>query len=96
MNSSYEHAVQVISRYTSDLNSGQIFYTDSNGRETMQRRRYNRTLIDRLRQDTVSSNYYPVTSSIYIQDHQNDLQLTILPDRCQGGSSLNSGQIELM
>ncbi|XP_055877473.1 lysosomal alpha-mannosidase-like isoform X2 [Biomphalaria glabrata] len=96
MNSSYEHAVQVISRYTSDLNSGQIFYTDSNGRETMERRRYNRTLIDRLRQDTVSSNYYPVTSSIYIQDHQNDLQLTILPDRCQGGSSLNSGQIELM
>ncbi|XP_035231456.1 lysosomal alpha-mannosidase-like isoform X2 [Stegodyphus dumicola] len=46
--------------------------------------------------ERIAGNYYPVTSWIYIQDEAEDLQLTILPDRAQGGSSVTDGSIELM
>ena len=47
---------------------------------------------------TASSNYYPVTSAITIRDKLNDngLQMTVMNDRAQGGSSLQDGTIELM
>lgn len=46
--------------------------------------------------EPVTSNYYPVTSKIVIKDESKDLQLAILNDRSQGGSSLWGGEIELM
>jgi len=44
----------------------------------------------------VSGNYYPVQSTIYIEDVESNESLAILPDRAQGGSSINEGEIELM
>lgn len=41
-----------------------------------------------------SQNYYPVNSRMYIKDKS--MQLTVLTDRSQGGSSLKDGQLELM
>eukprot|EP00828_Plagiopyla_frontata_P012987 TRINITY_DN1753_c0_g1_i5.p1 TRINITY_DN1753_c0_g1~~TRINITY_DN1753_c0_g1_i5.p1 ORF type:complete len:299 (-),score=56.03 TRINITY_DN1753_c0_g1_i5:77-973(-) len=42
-------------------------------------------------------NYYPVTAMIMISDAETDYyHLAIFPDRPQGGSSLNEGEIELM
>ncbi|KAM7293892.1 hypothetical protein ISCGN_023467 [Ixodes scapularis] len=44
----------------------------------------------------IPSNYYPVVSWIYIKDTSRNLQVSVLPDRPQGGSSLRKGEIELM
>ena len=41
-----------------------------------------------------ASNYYPINSAIAIRD--NNLQMTVMNDRSQGGSSLQDGSIELM
>ena len=58
-----------------------IFYTDSNGLEMVMR---NRTKL-------VSASFYPVTTSIFIQDNQTDL--SVLTDRSQGGTSLRDGEV---
>ncbi|KAH9491891.1 Lysosomal alpha-mannosidase [Bulinus truncatus] len=94
VNNSDGNGKNVISRFSSQLDSGRLFYTDSNGRETMERRRKLRE--GTLGRELVSSNYYPVTTRIYIQDIRRNLQLTVIPDRAQGGSSLSSGDLELM
>lgn len=80
----------VVSQFESNLNSSE-FYTDSNGWKNMRRIR---TLQSYAL--PIPSNYYPVTSWIYIKDRIKGLQMMILPDRPQGGSSLRSGQLELM
>ncbi|XP_049276023.1 lysosomal alpha-mannosidase-like [Rhipicephalus sanguineus] len=70
----------VVSQFETNLSSSE-FYTDE-GRCT-------------------NTNYqfpsnYPITSWIYIKDRTQGLQMMVLPDRAQGGSSLRSGQLELM
>lgn len=87
---------EVVSFFSTDLNSGDAFYTDSNGREIIQRRLNHRETWNLTVVDPISGNYYPVASRIYIQDVHRDTQLTVLPDRPQGGSSLHPGTIELM
>ncbi|TKR73105.1 hypothetical protein L596_020456 [Steinernema carpocapsae] len=87
-------AKEVISRFTSDLVSNGYFYTDSNGRQMMERKRDTAVTYKYENTEPVAANYYPVTSTIYIQDSKN--QLTVCTDRAQGGSSLKDGQIELM
>lgn len=44
----------------------------------------------------ISDNYYPVTSTILIRDPKKAVEVAILTDRAQGGSSLTDGQLELM
>lgn len=44
----------------------------------------------------VSSNYYPVNSAIVIVDKNDDIQLTVMNDRPQGGSVIDKSSIELM
>ena len=85
---------EIISRFTTNLNSGDIFYTDSNGREMLERKRNFRPTFDISLEEPISGNYYPITSKISLRD--NDLEFAILNDRAQGGSSLESGQLELM
>ncbi|XP_054925075.1 lysosomal alpha-mannosidase-like [Dermacentor andersoni] len=80
----------VVSQFESNLNSSE-FYTDSNGWKNMRRIRTQQPYAL-----PIPSNYYPVTSWIYIKDRIKGLQMMILPDRPQGGSSLRSGQLELM
>ncbi len=46
--------------------------------------------------EPVSANYYPVNSRIAIRDSGDQGQMTLLNDRSQGGTSLASGQLELM
>ncbi|XP_041364636.1 lysosomal alpha-mannosidase-like [Gigantopelta aegis] len=87
---------EVIAMYKSDLNNHGKFYTDSNGREIMERRRNHRDTWVLEEHSPVASNYYPVTSKIFITDPTRNIQLTVLTDRCQGGSSIRDGEIELM
>ncbi|CAK1588317.1 unnamed protein product [Parnassius mnemosyne] len=42
----------------------------------------------------VESNMYPITSMVFIQDHQN--RLTVLTDHAQGVTSLQEGQLVIM
>ncbi|XP_048256757.1 lysosomal alpha-mannosidase-like isoform X2 [Haliotis rufescens] len=87
---------EVITRYTTDLATQGLFYTDANGREVLRRQRNHRDTWDLNVTEPVSQNYYPVNSRIYMQDVSRNLQLTVLNDRSEGGGSLQDGALELM
>lgn len=87
---------EIISRYETDMKTNGTFFTDSNGRETIRRLRDHRSDYHLYTSEHTASNYYPITSWIFIRDYDRNLQLSILPDRPQGGSSLHDGQVELM
>ena len=76
------------------IRNGQTFFTDSNGYSFMERKVNFRPTWNLVVTDPVSSNYYPVTAGIGIQDAHT--RLTVTPDRAVGGSSLREGQIEVM
>jgi len=78
------------------MESGGVFYTDSNALEIVKRTaddytaRYNTTTNQRA-----SSNYYPINSAIFIEDAGE--QMVVMNDRSQGGSAyFDNGRIELM
>lgn len=101
---------EVVMRFMSDLKSNSIFYTDSNGREILQRRRDYRPTWKLNQTEPVSGNYFPVNSRIFVRDEVNlqktrtksgklrasQRQLTLVNDRSQGGSSIYDGSVELM
>ncbi|KAF7634626.1 Alpha-mannosidase [Meloidogyne graminicola] len=87
-------STEVITRYTIEgFNSSKIFWTDSNGRQMVKRKRNDP---EHFFEGTepAAGNYFPVNSRIWIED--SETRMTILTDRSQGGTSLNDGQIELM
>lgn len=85
---------EVISRFDTDIKSGDTFYTDSNGREMLRRRRNHRDTWNLNLTEKISGNYYPVTAKIAIEDDRK--RFAVLTDRSQGGSSLADGSVELM
>ncbi|GCC34708.1 hypothetical protein chiPu_0013183 [Chiloscyllium punctatum] len=85
---------EVISRFDTSLKTKGIFYTDSNGREILTRRRDYRPTWKLEQTEPVAGNYFPVNSRIYMKDSK--MQLTVLTDRSQGGSSIKDGSLELM
>ncbi|XP_071568794.1 lysosomal alpha-mannosidase-like isoform X1 [Temnothorax nylanderi] len=87
---------EIVTRYSSNLQTDKTFYTDSNGREMLKRVRNYRPTWDVELYEPISGNYYPVTSKIALKDKKNQLKLNVLVDRAQGGSSLEDGDIELM
>lgn len=78
------------------MNTDSSFYTDSNGRELLKRVRDFRPTWKLSLNEPISGNYYPVTSKILMRDAKKDVEVAILTDRAQGGSSLHDGEIELM
>jgi hypothetical protein len=79
-----------------DFSNGGTFYTDSNGLE-MQKRVLNYRSTYTLDTDMiVSANYYPINTAIAIRDSDSGVQMTVMNDRAQGGSSIENGTIELM
>lgn len=87
---------EIISRFNTDLVNNETFYTDSNGREMLQRRVNYRPTWNYTIEEPISGNYYPVTSKIVLKDENKNLEMAILNDRAQGGSSLQNGEIEIM
>ncbi|XP_069460399.1 lysosomal alpha-mannosidase-like [Ambystoma mexicanum] len=85
---------EVVSRFETDLYTDGRFYTDSNGREILERRVDYRETWELNQTEPVAGNYYPVNSRIYIKNKK--VQLTVLTDRSQGGTSLTNGSLELM
>lgn len=98
---------EVVIRFQSDLKSNSLFYTDSNGREMLTRKRDFRPTWPLEQTEPVAGNYYPVNSRIIIRDEaamekrkstsKNSMrQLTFVNDRSQGGSSILDGSVEIM
>lgn len=87
---------EIVTRFDTELQTDELFYTDSNGREILQRRRNFRPTWQLDVQEPVAGNYYPVNSKIFIRDTAQNAQLTVLTDRSQGGSSIRNGSVELM
>ncbi|XP_069699537.1 lysosomal alpha-mannosidase-like [Periplaneta americana] len=87
---------EVVSQFTTNLDTQGLFYTDSNGRELLERKRDFRPTWDLDLQEPISGNYYPITSKILIRDVTKGLEFAVLNDRAQGGSSILDGQVELM
>ncbi|XP_068085072.1 lysosomal alpha-mannosidase [Anabrus simplex] len=79
----------VISRFTTELDNQGVFYTDANGRELVKRK------LNPESTEPIAGNYYPVPTRILIRDEKRGLELAVLTDRPQGGSSLRNGEIEL-
>lgn len=78
------------------MNTTSIFYTDSNGRELLQRTLDSRPTWSLELEEPIAGNYYPITSKIVIVDVEQDVEFAVLTDRAQGGSSLANGDVELM
>lgn len=85
---------EIITRYTTGIQSDGIFYTDSNGREMIKRKRNHRETWNVKIQESVAGNYYPVTTRIALEDEST--RMAIVTDRAQGGSSIQDGSLELM
>lgn len=58
---------ELVVRYASNVSSGDTFYTDSNGREMLERRRDFRPTWLLNVTEPISGNFYPLTAAIYIQ-----------------------------
>jgi lysosomal alpha-mannosidase len=68
---------EVITQYTSDLNTHGYFYTDSNGLELITRQRNYRATWPFVNTEPVSGNYAPVNSIISIKDKATQLTYVI-------------------
>ncbi|XP_033226250.1 lysosomal alpha-mannosidase-like [Belonocnema kinseyi] len=87
---------EVVTRYTTNLKSEEIFYTDSNGRQMIKRKRNFRPTWNQTFHEPISSNYYPITTKVYLQDSKSESKMTVLTDRSEGVTSLKDGELELM
>ncbi|CAE7688933.1 unnamed protein product [Symbiodinium pilosum] len=86
---------EIVSRISTDLKNSGVCYTDSNGREMLQRKRDYRPTWKLNQTEEVAGNYYPVTTSLFIRDET--AQLTVLTDVSEAGTGcVRDGEIELM
>uniref|UniRef100_A0A673BUA8 Alpha-mannosidase n=1 Tax=Sphaeramia orbicularis TaxID=375764 RepID=A0A673BUA8_9TELE len=73
-------------RLVTDIQSGDVFYTDLNGFQMQPRRHYLKL--------PLQANFYPMPSQAYIQDSHH--RLTLHTAQSLGVSSLESGQLEVI
>lgn len=85
---------EVISKFTTSIPTKKLFFTDSSGREVLERQRDFRPTWDLEVHEPVAGNYYPVVSHISFDN--SSAGLAIVTDRAQGGSSMADGSLELM
>jgi len=77
---------EVAMRISSNVGSGEIFFTDLNGFQMIRRKRYSKL--------PIQANFYPLPSMGYIQDSRT--RLSLVSSQPLGGTSAASGQIEVM
>uniref|UniRef100_A0A8C9YYK7 Lysosomal alpha-mannosidase n=1 Tax=Sander lucioperca TaxID=283035 RepID=A0A8C9YYK7_SANLU len=85
---------EVITRLDTSIKTSEYFYTDSNGREMLQRKKDFRPTWNLSQSEPIAGNYYPINSRAFIKDDVD--QLTVVTDRSQGGGSLQNGSLEIM
>ncbi|NWJ11147.1 MA2B2 mannosidase, partial [Crypturellus undulatus] len=79
---------EAVLRTSTNLNTGQLLYTDSNGYQ-IQKRPFKAYV-----NNTVARNYYPMVQTAYIED--NSTRLVLLAERAHGVSSQGNGQVEVV
>lgn len=77
---------EIIMRMSTNIKSDKLFYTDLNGLQIAKRERFSKI--------PLQANYYPIPSTIFIEDKQ--WRLTLFTSLPLGGSSLKSGEMEIM
>ncbi|KAG0461842.1 hypothetical protein HPP92_020318 [Vanilla planifolia] len=85
---------EVITRLTANMMTNKTFYTDSNGRDFLQRIRDHREDWNLSVTQPIAGNYYPLNLGMYLADKK--YELSVLVDRACGGSSIQDGQLEIM
>ncbi|KAI8018947.1 putative alpha-mannosidase [Camellia lanceoleosa] len=85
---------EIVTRVTTAMKSNKTFYTDSSGRDFLERIRDYRADWNLEVNQPVAGNYYPINLGIYMKDDSKEF--SILVDRSVGGSSIVDGQLELM
>ncbi|CAG0902213.1 unnamed protein product [Darwinula stevensoni] len=83
LNMDYELAMRI----SSNIKSGNTFYTDLNGFQVLKRE----TLLDKI---PIQGNFYPMPTMAFVEDP--DYRLTLLTRQPLGVGSLASGQLEVM
>ena len=79
---------------TDGISNNGHFYTDSNGRQVVERVLNQRPTFEINMTEPIAQNYYPINSKILIKNQ--DYQLGLLTDRSQSGTSLQDGCVEAM
>lgn len=88
---------EYISRFTVPaIRNNGTFYTDSNGREVLERQLNHQTTYKLNITEPTAGNFYPVNSFAYVEDKLTKMRMTVLNDRAQGVSSLLPGSLEFM
>ncbi|KAJ9676509.1 hypothetical protein PVL29_021837 [Vitis rotundifolia] len=85
---------EVVAEITTTMKSNKTFYTDSSGRDFIERIRDYRKDWHLEVNQPVAGNYYPLNLGIFMKD--DSTELSMLVDRAVGGSSIVDGQLELM
>ena len=80
---------EVVMVYKSELQA-EDFYTDANGRQMIRR------VFTSDTEEDIAANYYPITTRLELRSEGDKGGLTVITDRSQGGSSLTTGELELM
>jgi alpha-mannosidase len=91
---SFGRGKEIATQFWTPIESNGVFYTDSNGREFLQRKRNHRPSWNLTVYEPVAGNYYPVNAAIYMEDA--NASFAVLVDRSQGGGSVSEGQVEIM
>lgn len=93
---------EVVVQYDTNVDNQGVFFTDSNGRRFMERKRSYRPTWDYKDYEPIAGNYYPINSAIFIKDNDvasnnsDKVSLAILTDRSLGGGSIYDGELEIM
>jgi len=87
---------EVITRYTTNFNSENIWFSDSNGIELIQRKTNYRPSWNFTVTEPIAGNYVPVNAITALRDRAQGVQLTVVVDRSRSSASLTNGQLETM
>ncbi|RNE99561.1 putative lysosomal alpha-mannosidase precursor [Trypanosoma rangeli] len=82
---------ELVARFRTSVKNGDVFYTDSNGREMQRRRVDHRSDYPFTQMEPIAGNFYPVTSLFFINDTH--AQFSVFPDAAMAGTSLKSGEV---
>lgn len=87
---------EIITKYTTNLNTQNTWYSDSNGIELLQRKLNYRPSWNFTVEEPVAGNYVPIDAITTINDPTQKLQLSVVVDRSRSGASLSNGELETM
>ncbi|TYH24233.1 hypothetical protein ES288_A03G075300v1 [Gossypium darwinii] len=85
---------EVVTKILTHMKTSKTFYTDSSGRDFLERIRNYRKDWNLDVNQPVAGNYYPINLGMYVKD--DDKELSVLVDRSMGGASIKDGELELM